>query len=391
MKKILYYDCISGISGDMNIGAMLELGVSFDNLKDKLSKLNLDDEFEISYKKVMKNGISATKFDVICTKSHTHARTFKEIKDIIKNSSLSEFIKQKSIDIFTIIAKAEAKIHNTDIENVHFHEIGATDSIVDIVGAAICLEELQIYEIYSSKIELGGGVIKCDHGILNAPAPATCEILQNIPVSFGKAEFELTTPTGAAIIKSFASNFDKSPNFTIKKIGYGAGKKDAEFPNLLRVMLCEKEDNQIYQTMIETNIDDMSGEDLSFVYEKLFNAGALDVFSSAIFMKKNRIALKLSILCKNEDVTKLKEIIFKNTPTIGTREYKIIKTELKREMLQICTKYGNISVKISYIDKDNYKIKPEFDECKKAAIKYNKSIKEIKEEVLNEYRKTRKS
>lgn len=389
--NILYYDCNSGISGDMNVGAMLELGVSFEILQNELSKLNLNDEFKISHKKVIKCGISATKFDVICTKKYTNPRTFREIKNIILNSSLSDFVKEKSIDIFKIIAGAEAKVHNMNLEDIHFHEIGAIDSIVDIVACGICLEQLQVDEIYSSHIELGGGVIQCEHGVLNAPAPATCEILKNIPISLGKTNFELTTPTGAAIIKSLVKNFNQIQNFEIQKIGYGAGKKDLNFPNLLRIMLCKKDTNQIYQTIIETNIDDMSGEDFSYVCEKLLSSGALDVFSNAIFMKKGRIGFKLSVLCNNEDIEKLKDIIFNHTSSIGTREYQIKKTELKREILQISTKYGKINVKVSKIDEKNYRIKPEFDDCKKAAINHNIPISKIKEEILNEYRKIRKS
>ncbi|NLK67521.1 MAG: nickel pincer cofactor biosynthesis protein LarC [Campylobacteraceae bacterium] len=388
MSKVLYYDCTSGISGDMNIAALLDLGVDFKHLQNELKKLNLN--HKISHKKVLKSGILGIKFDVSYD-DHTHARTFKEIKRIINSSNLSKFVKTLSIEIFTTIAKAEAKVHDISVENVHFHEIGAVDSIVDIVGAAVCLEYLGIEEIYSSKVELGGGVVKCDHGELSVPAPATCEILKDIPVSLGKANFELTTPTGAGIIKTIAKSFDEKLSFKIHKIGYGAGTKDASFPNLLRVMICEKLQNssEETQTIIETNIDDMNAEEFSFLCELLFENGALDVYSSAIFMKKGRIGYKLSVLCKNEDSLNLENLIFENSSTIGLRKYEITKVELPRKSETIQTKYGEISVKISKTPLGNLKVKPEFDECKILAKKHGKTIKEIKEETLNEYGKTR--
>lgn len=382
---MLYFDLSSGISGDMFIGAMLDLGVELEYLKNELKKLNLEKEYEISSKKVLKSGISATKFNVTY-KDSTNERNFKDIEKIINSSTLSDFVKKKSTEIFKDIAIAEGKAHNIPFNEVHFHEIGAIDSIIDIVGAAICLEAININNIHASKIELGAGIVKCAHGILNVPVPATCQIVKNIPISIGRANCELTTPTGAAIIKNICKSFNEIQNFTIEQIGYGAGSKELDFPNTLRVFICSKGKNNLTQTIIETNLDDMSSENIAFACEKLLESGALDVFSSAIYTKKSRVATKITILCNNEDSNKMKDILFKHTTSIGTREYKIIKTQLPRKITKITTKFGQIDVKISKFGQ-NYKIKPEFDQCRNLAIKYGLPIAIIQDETVNEYKK----
>ncbi|MFR8440320.1 MAG: LarC family nickel insertion protein [Campylobacter sp.] len=231
MAKILYYDASCGISGDMNLGALVELGVDFDYLCAELEKLNLHGEFKLERKNVLKNGIAATKIDVVPLKSQPHARSYADIRQILESSNLSQSCKQRAGAIFRTVAQAEAKVHGTDVEQVHFHELGAIDSIADIAGAAICFEylfeKLGVSRVLSSKIELGGGVAICDHGALSVPAPAVCEILKGVPVSLGRANFEMTTPTGAAILKACADEFADSASFRIEKIGYGAGGKEA--------------------------------------------------------------------------------------------------------------------------------------------------------------------
>lgn len=374
----------------MNLGAMIGLGVDFEFLKTELDKLNLKDEFKLECKEVLKCGIKSIKVDVVITKQQMHIRHFNDIKHLIKSSNLSEFVKQKAIAIFQVIAEAEAKVHGTDVESVHFHEVGAIDSIVDVVGAAICFEILGVERIFCSKIELGGGTVNCDHGILNVPVPAVCEIIKGIPVSIGRANFEMTTPTGAAILKTNVTDFCDKFNFNIEKIAYGAGKRDANFANVLRVMLCKKDNNQeFYQKLIQTNIDDMDAESFAFACEELLDAGALDVFSHSIFMKKGRIGLELNVLCRSADLENLKNLIFKHTSTIGVREIDILKTELKRDFINISSKFGNIKVKISEIDQENTKIKPEFDNCKIAARKHNVTLNEVKKEILKNYDKAR--
>ena len=394
LAKILYYDASSGISGDMNLAALIGLGVDFSYLCSELEKLNLSGEFRLEQKNVVKNGIAATKIDVVLLKSQPHARSYADIKQILANSNLSEFCKKKAVAIFHVIAQAEAKVHAVSIDEVHFHEVGAIDSIVDVVGAAICFEYLSknfgITKVVSSKIELGGGVVKCDHGYLNVPAPAVCEILKDVPVSLGRANFEMTTPTGAAILKACADEFVSEINFKIEKVAYGAGEKNApNFANALRAMICDVDESQnLVQKMISTNIYDMDAESFAFACEILRENGALDVFSHSIYMKKGRIGFELNILCKSEDAKKLKELIFTHTTAIGVREIDVVKTELKRKIVSVETKFGDIRLKISGEDE---KVKPEFDECKSAALAHKTSIFQVKKEIFKKYDEIRNS
>ena len=394
LAKILYYDASSGISGDMNLAALVGLGVDFGYLCSELEKLNLSGEFRLEQKNVVKNSIAATKIDVVLLKSQPHTRSYADIKQILASSNLSEFCKKKAAAIFHVIAQSEAKVHAVSIDEVHFHEVGAIDSIVDVVGAAICFEYLSenfgISRVVSSKIELGGGVVKCDHGYLNVPAPAVCEILKDVPVSLGRANFEMTTPTGAAILKACADEFVSEINFKIEKVAYGAGEKNApNFANALRAMICEVDECQnLVQKMISTNIDDMDAESFAFACEILRENGALDVFSHSIYMKKGRIGFELNVLCKSEDAKKLKELIFTHTTAIGVREIDVVKTELKRKFVSVETKFGDIRLKISG---DDEKAKPEFDECKSAALAHKTSIFQVKKEIFKKYDETRNS
>lgn len=394
LAKILYYDASSGISGDMNLAAFVGLGVDFGYLCSELEKLNLSGEFYLEQKNVVKNGIAATKIDVVLLKSQPHARSYADIKQILASSNLSEICKKKAVVIFHVIAQAEAKVHAVSIDEVHFHEVGAVDSIVDVVGAAICFEYLSknfgITRVVSSKIELGGGVVKCDHGYLNVPAPAVCEILKDVPVSLGRANFEMTTPTGAAILKACADEFVGEINFKIEKVAYGAGEKNApNFANALRAMICDVDESQnLVQKMISTNIDDMDAESFAFACEILRENGALDVFSHSIYMKKGRIGFELNVLCKDEDAKKLKELIFTHTTAIGVREIDVVKTELKRKFVSVETKFGDIRLKISG---DDEKAKPEFDECKSAALAHKTSIFQVKKEIFKKYDEIRNS
>ena len=378
----------------MNLAALVGLGVDFGYLCSELEKLNLSGEFRLEQKNVVKNGIAATKIDVVLLKSQPHARSYADIKQILASSNLSEFCKKKATAIFHVIAQAEAKVHAVSIDEVHFHEVGALDSIVDVVGAAICFEYLSenfgITKVVSSKIELGGGVVKCDHGYLNVPAPAVCEILKDVPVSLGRANFEMTTPTGAAILKACADEFVSEINFKIEKVAYGAGEKNVpNFANALRAMICEVDECQnLVQKMISTNIDDMDAESFAFACEILRENSALDVFSHSIYMKKGRIGFELNVLCKSEDAKRLKELIFTHTTAIGVREIDVVKTELKRKFVSVRTKFGDIRLKISG---DDEKAKPEFDECKNAALAHKTSIFQVKKEIFKKYDEIRNS
>ena len=413
MAKILYYDASCGISGDMNLAALVELGVDFGYLCAELEKLNLAGEFELVRKNVLKNGIAATKIDVVLLKPQPHARSYADIKQILESSNLSQSCKQRADAIFRTIAQAEAKVHGTEIDLVHFHELGAIDSIVDVAGAAICLEylfgKLGVSRVLSSKIELGGGVAVCDHGALSVPAPAVCEILKGVPVSLGRANFEMTTPTGAAILKACADEFADSASFRIEKIGYGAGGKDgAGFANVLRAMICEEDENLndesdesnlsektgygeiCKQILISTNIDDMDAESFALACEILRENGALDVFSRSIFMKKGRMGFELNALCRKQDAARIKGLIFAHTTAIGVREIEVAKTELKREFARVQTKFGEIGLKISG-SSQTQKIKPEFEECKAAALAHGTTIERVRKEALKIYDETRKT
>ena len=397
----------------MNLGALVELGVDFGYLCAELEKLNLAGEFKLERKNVLKNGIAATKIDVVPLKSQPHARSYAGIKQILESSNLSQSCKQRAGAIFRTVAQAEAKVHGTDVERVHFHEIGAVDSIVDVAGAAICFEylfeKLGVSRVLSSKIELGGGVAICDHGALSVPAPAVCEILKGVPVSLGRANFEMTTPTGAAILKACADEFTDGASFKIQKIGYGAGGKDAaDFANVLRAMICEADENLnnesgernlgarsgygavCKQILISTNIDDMDAESFAFACEILRENGALDVFGRSIFMKKGRAGFELNALCRKQDAQNLKDLIFTHTTAIGVREVEVAKTELKREFARVQTKFGEIGLKISG-NGQVQKAKPEFDECKAAALAHGTTIERVRKEALEIYDETRKT
>ena len=409
MAKILYYDASCGISGDMNLAALVGLGVDFDYLCAELEKLNLAGEFRLERKNVLKNGIAATKIDVVPLKSQPHARSYVDIRQILQSSNLSWSCKQRAGAIFRTIAQAEAKVHGTEVERVHFHEVGAIDSIVDVAGAAICLEhlfeKLGVSRIVSSKIELGGGVAVCDHGALSVPAPAVCEILKGVPVSLGRANFEMTTPTGAAILKACADEFTDGASFRIEKIGYGAGGKDAAgFANVLRAMICEADEDLdernlgarpgygevCKQILISTNIDDMDAESFALACEILRENGALDVFGRSIFMKKGRAGFELNALCRKQDAQNLKDLIFTHTTAIGVREIEVAKTELKREFVRVQTKFGEIGLKISGTCQTQ-KIKPEFEDCKAAALAHGTTIEWVRKEALEIYDETRKT
>ena len=385
--RVLYYDCFSGISGDMHLGALLDLGVDETYLKQELSKLSLDHAFHLEINKASKKGIRGTRVDVKLTPTwhtslhHHEHRTFKEIEAIINNSTLSNAIKTRSLKMFWEVALAEGNIHGKEPHDVGFHEVGAIDSIVDIVGSAICLEALKVDKIIASKIELGGGFVQCEHGTLPVPAPATLEILKNVPVTLGRVTFETTTPTGAAIIKANVDVYEDKPSFVIEKIGYGIGHKEFSIPNVLRVLLGKEESiaSTPEEIVLETNIDDMSPEILAYVQERLFNAGAKDVYTTAITTKKNRLGIKLSVLVSAENEAKAIEIIFAESSSIGLRRSMVQKIALEREIKVVSTPYGEIPVKCAFLHGKIVKYKAEYEECKKAALKHHISIATVYE------------
>jgi pyridinium-3,5-bisthiocarboxylic acid mononucleotide nickel chelatase len=493
--RILYYDCFSGISGDMNLGALIDLGVDKDYLINELAKLKVSG-YKIEVTADERKGITGTKVKVRLLSeeqhqhhgnchhhdhahnhehghheehehnhhhnhdhqhdehehsehshqneehtyhnhgdhehSHEHAhshaehkhdhnyqhihidnhehnhghththgegehvhRNLKAVEDIINNSSLSDRVKNLSLKMFLKVAEAEAKIHGKDLMEVHFHEVGALDSIVDIIGSAICLDYLKVDKVMASSVELGGGFVKCAHGLFPVPAPATAEILKGVPVKLGAVQVETTTPTGAAILAATVDEFTDKKEFTIKKVAYGIGHRDTVIPNVLRVYLGELDEksalNQVsaertdkeYEEayVLECNIDDMNPEAYDYVMEKLFTKGAMDVFLTPIIMKKGRPAVKLSVLCDIIDEKSMTELLLRETTTLGVRKYKVEKTMLRREFNKLTTKYGEVTVKSSLLNGEKIKSKPEYEDCKRLAKKNNVPLSEIYSEI----------
>lgn len=388
MKRILYYDCFAGISGDMNLGALVDLGVDAGYLEAELGKLDIEG-FRLEVERDMRKGISGTKVTVVVENPENEKhRHLSHIEGLINNSTLSDSIKEKSLAIFGLVAEAEAKVHNISKEKVHFHEVGALDSIADIVGAAICQEYLKVDEIHSSPVQLGGGFVKCAHGTMPVPAPATAEIVAAIPVKSGLVEYEATTPTGAAILAATVDCFNEHMDLTIAKTGYGIGQRDGEIPNVLRVYLAEssmQESKDVFveeAVMLECNLDDMNPERYTHVMDLLFDAGAADVFMTPVVMKKSRPGHMLSVLCNRDTVEKMKEILFLETSSIGLREHTLKKSMLRREMVVVSTKYGDVEVKRSYWNSQVVNEKPEFEHCRRLALEHGVTLEEISKEVI---------
>lgn len=382
--KVLYFDCSSGISGNMTLGALTEIVGDENYLINELKKLNIDG-YKIEISKRIKNGITATYVDVILEHQHhyhdghTHEhRNLYDIEQIIDNSTLNEKVKKLSKKIFMRVAQAEAKVHNKSINEVHFHEVGAIDSIIDIVGTSILINKINPDKIISSVVNDGYGFIECAHGVMSVPVPATSEIFASSNVKFRQIDVdtELVTPTGAAIIAELSNKFTTLPSMTISKIGWGAGIKDLEIPNVLKIYYGNVQEENENIIVMETNIDDCSSEVLGYTAEKLFQNGALDIFYTPIFMKKNRPAYCLTVVCKKEDMFKLQNIIFKETTTIGIRYRFEYRTELEREIIELDTKYGNIKAKKVNNNGEEY-VYPEYESMKELAEKYDIPLKEL--------------
>ena len=434
----LYLECYSGISGDMTVGALLDLGADKIVLENALNSLPIDG-FEIKISRVSKSGLDACDFDVRLDEdnhdhdmkylhgeghihvqhhhnhgeedfhqhihhhediNHTHShehhhghghshRNLSQILDVIDHAEITKNAKKIASDIFTILAKAEAKAHGVSIEEVHFHEVGAVDSIVDIVAVAVCIDNLNINEVIVSPLYEGTGFIRCQHGVIPVPVPAVCEIVRDndIDLKITNYEGEFVTPTGAAIVAAIKTS-DKLPDkFKIEKIGIGAGKREYEKAGILRSMLIKdtsSKSHSIYK--LESNIDDCSGEALGYVVEKLLSEGARDVHFIPVFMKKNRPAYQLNVICREEDIEKFEQIIFEETTTIGIRKQKIEMTMLKTEIKIIDTSLGKAQVKICDL-KNEKRIYPEYNSIVEICKKSGKSYQEIYQFIINEYKK----
>jgi pyridinium-3,5-bisthiocarboxylic acid mononucleotide nickel chelatase len=377
--RIAYFDTISGISGDMTLGAFISAGVSVDELISEIQKLNLNG-FELSARHITRNGIVAVQVEVVISEQPQYHRHLKDIEALIDKSDLSIGIKECSKKIFHEVATAEAKVHNTSIEKIHFHEVGAIDSIVDIVGTAICIEKLGIQAVYSSSIKVGnGGTVKTQHGMLPVPTPATMEILRNYPIVLTDIPFELTTPTGAAIVKALSQGVLTMDNIKISAIGYGAGGREIEqLPNLLRVLVGELEPKYLSDEIvgIETNIDDMNPEIFPYVIEKLLAAGANDAYLYPIVMKKGRPGILLSVLVERAKIDNILEIVFRETTTIGVRIQPIERKKLARTSKQVNTSFGIITAKAVMVE-GKEQLRAEFEECRRIALEKNLPLAEV--------------
>ncbi|AEY66802.1 nickel pincer cofactor biosynthesis protein LarC [Clostridium sp. BNL1100] len=426
--KVLYFDCFSGISGDMTLGALLDLGIDKAAFLTELEKLKVDG-YSIEINKKIKNGIRGTDVHVVLEETghhedgeehqygeihhtdhhhhgehgHTHEnahehthnhhseRNLEDIELIINHSDLRPRVKSMSTKIFREIARAEAKVHGKDINEVHFHEVGAVDSIVDIVGSCICIDMLGIERIFASELHEGKGFVKCAHGLLPVPVPAVMEMLcsSKIPLITEDIPFELVTPTGLGIIKMISSGFGKMPPMSIEKTGYGMGKRETGRFNALRVVM-----GSLYQqdmmpndeiSILETNIDNMSPEIMGYTMEKLLDSGALDVYYTPIYMKKNRPSAMLTVLVKCGEEKKISDIIFSETSTIGIRISHSQRFCMDRELVKVNTQYGDVRVKVANIG-DIMKFAPEYEDCRSIALKTGMPIKEVYELVNEKYR-----
>lgn len=433
--KILYCDCFSGISGDMLLGALIDVGVNPEDLQAELAKLGLNKEYEFTVTKTIKKGIAASDVDIKLIphihhhehhhseqhehghdhpdthdhshqeykqadnqhhisqyqKGHTHNRNLVDIVKIIDNSTLSDDIKAQTKYIFQRLAQAEAKVHGTTIDKVHFHEVGAVDAIVDICGTVIALDLLGIEKIYASSLPTGSGFIECDHGTIPIPAPATAELTKDVPTYDPGVLGELVTPTGAALITTLTDIFGLRPAMKVASIGYGAGKKDFGLPNVLRVFVGEIAEekplpyNKDLVYTLETTIDDCTPEILGYLWEKVFSAGALDMFYIPVYMKKGRPATLLTVITTEENLYAVSKTIFSETSTIGLRITSSPRMCLDRKITTLETKYGAIRFKSSQNN-----VKPEFDDLKEIALKFGLPLKEVYNEAIATFQNQKK-
>ena len=414
--SVLYVDAFSGISGNMFVGALLDLGVPKDYLQAELNKLALDG-YELVIEDTIKCGISATYFNVSLHGHHHHKdeehshghhhahgdhhhhhhnhkhehhhehehRSLQDILAIIDKSVLNDAVKQKAAQVFRRLGEAEAKVHNKPIEEIHFHEVGAIDTIIDIVGTIVCLDWLKVEEIFVTKVCTGFGYVECVHGTMPVPAPATAELLKNIPYFQGNIEKELATPTGLALLATLANvTSDMPTNFVSEKIGYGAGSYDLAVPNTLRLFLGQTK-TQVESSsllVLETNIDDMNPQFYSHVMSKLFAAGANDVWINPVVMKKGRPACIFSVLMEASLLQEMCKILFAETSTLGVRYYPVQRTMLDRQIIKVQLPYGAVYAKVGKLDNNIINVTPEYEDCSKLSALSGKPLKEVWQDAM---------
>ncbi len=386
---IAYFDCFSGAAGDMILAAMLSAGLSEADLRADLAKLHLSG-YEFNVSQVQKQGLAATYVKVRPTEK-PGLRHLHHITKIIDDSALRPSIKENAKRIFTHLAEAEAKVHGTSIEKVHFHEVGAVDAIVDVVGAAIGVERLGLSRIVCSPIPPGSGVVHCEHGTMPVPAPATAELLRGVPIAACDEPGELVTPTGAAILTTLAESYGPLPAMRISRIGYGAGTRDSKMrPNVLRLLIGDSADSSDECdeiTLLETHLDDATGEQIAHAFDALFSAGALDVFAIPITMKKGRPGVLLSVLAPLDCQAACEEAIFSHTTTFGIRRQTCTRAKLAREVETVATRFGPIRVKIGCRSGRILLVAPEYEDCAAAARKHSAALHDVMFEAESAWRR----
>jgi pyridinium-3,5-bisthiocarboxylic acid mononucleotide nickel chelatase len=387
--KLAYFDCFSGISGDMTLGALVDAGLSADTLRSDLRALQVPG-WELTTEKAWKNGMSATHVRVKTEDQQKH-RSLSTILEILKTSQLAPPVRERASAIFRKLGEAEAHVHDAPLEKVHFHEVGAVDAIVDIVGACIGFHALGIERFACSPLNVGGGTAKMAHGVLPVPAPATARLLQGAPTFSNGVQRELVTPTGAAIVATLCDSFGPQPSMTVSAIGYGAGAADLEGqPNVVRIMIGECADKSAHPldeeiSIIEANLDDMNPQIYGYVVEKALLAGALDVYTNALQMKKNRPGTLLTILCRPQDTEALMSLIFAETTTFGVRTHRAQRRALPREWVNVSTSYGNVRIKLSRSNGQVLHVTPEYDDCRKLAVEKQVPLQQVINEALRSY------
>ncbi len=380
--KVAHFDCFSGISGDMTLGALIDLGVSADAIRTALDSLGLPIKMKVE--KVRKGGFAATFVEIEAQDEKNH-RHLPQVETIINKGSLTPKQRDVALRIFRRIAEAEAKVHGIALEKVHFHEVGALDSIADIVGAAVGLDLLGVERFTSGPVATGYGTVKCAHGLMPVPAPATAELLSGVPLRATPIEAELTTPTGAAILTTVVNEWVSAPALTIERIGLGAGKRNlTEQPNVLRVFLGETagasgltgvESDQVW--VLETNLDDLSAEVIGYCYDSLFAVGAVDVWTAPIFMKKNRPGVMLSVLVPESAINAVEEVLFRETTTLGVRRYPATRHKLHREARTVTTPFGPVKGKLAWREGRPPIFSPEYDDCARIARETGIALKNV--------------
>ncbi len=380
--RIAYFDCFSGASGDMILGSLIDAGLSPHRLRGELKKLRIP-TVDLKSKKVLRGGLAATRVIVEGKDEKRSHRNLKEILRIIERSGIEAEVKEMSSKIFERIASVEGRIHRTPAEEVHFHELSGLDSVVDIVGSVWGIRQLAIEEIYVSKVNVGGGFVKCEHGILPVPAPATLSLMEGKPIYSSGVERELFTPTGAAILSTLGSVFGQMPPINVERVGYGAGRDELPHPNLLRLIIgtSVSASGRERVAVVETNIDDMNPQFYDYVMDGLLAMRALEVFVTPILMKKNRPGHLLTVICPSEKLASVTEFLLRETTTIGLRWHEEERAKTDREIISRQTKYGKIRFKLARWEGKVVNFSPEYEDCRRLALKKGIPLKEIFEEA----------